>query len=382
MRVLVVGCGRMGSAAAEDLSRTLSHAKVVVADKDQHTARNLAEKIGRQNVSWISVDATDQRELIDTLRDFDLALGFLPPRLGFRLMEACIQSETNLVDVSYMPENPLHLHEKALKAGITVVPHCGLAPGISNILVGHAFVELEKVEKVHVYVGGLPEKPIPPLGYVITWSPESLIEEYTSKARIVEDGKIVEVEALSGLEKVEFPKIGMLEAFYTDGLRTLLYTVQGVGEMWEKTLRYLGHAEKIRLLRDLGFFDDKEIAVNGVNLQPRKLTAKLFEKNLYKPDVKDIVVLKVDVHGYRKNGMVRLTYTLTDFYDEKSGMTAMARTTGYTASIVAKLIVEGVVRLKGVVPPERLGMDRTIYQQIMAELNSRGIKIVEETFAE
>jgi len=380
MRVLIVGCGRIGSAAAEDLTRTLTQAEIFVADKSLYVAKNVAEKIGRKKLSWMQLDAEDREELINALKDFDIALGFLPPKLGFRLMEACIKAEKSLVDVSYMSENPLVLHEKALKANITVVPSCGLAPGISNILVGHAVAGLDAVERIHIFVGGLPEKPMPPLGYVITWSPESLIDVYTAKARIVKDGKIAEVDALSGLETIEFPKIGMLEAFYTDGLRTLLYTVQGVREMWEKTLRYPGHAEKIMLLRDLGFFSDEEIMVDDVSLQPRKFTAKLFEKHLYKPKVKDLVALKVEVYGYRKGRKTTYTYTLIDFYDEKHGVTAMARTTGYTASIVAKLILEGAIRLKGVVPPERLGMEEDVYRQIMTELSARGIKIVEETF--
>ncbi|MQK95238.1 saccharopine dehydrogenase family protein, partial [Escherichia coli] len=146
-------------------------------------------------------------------------------------------------------------------------------------------------------------------------------DEYTSKARIVKDGKIVEVEALDGLEEVVFPKIGKLEAFYTDGLRTLLYTIEGVDEMWEKTLRYPGHAEKIKLLRDLGFFSDKEIIVEGQRVLPRKVAAKLFEERLIKPDVKDVVVLRVEVFGLKNGRKTRYTYELVDFYDEKSGTT-------------------------------------------------------------
>ncbi|MEM1536639.1 MAG: saccharopine dehydrogenase family protein [Candidatus Bathyarchaeia archaeon] len=382
MRVLLIGCGRMGSAAAEDLARTLSDADIVVADSNPVAAERIVEKIGKANLSWIKLDVAERSKLVETLRDFDLALGFLPPRFGFHLMEACIQARKNLVDVSYMPENPLTLHEEALKANVTIIPHCGLAPGISNLLVGRAAAELDAVEKVHIFVGGLPDKPIPPLGYVITWSPESLIEEYTSNAKIVENGEVIEVEALSGLETVDFPGIGKLEAFYTDGLRTLLYTIRDVKEMWEKTLRYLGHAEKVRLLKELGFFSSEEVDVNGVSLQPKKLTAKLLERKLCKPDVKDVVALRVDVHGLKKSARVRHTYTLVDFYDEKSGVTAMARTTAYTASAVAKLVLEGVIRLKGVVPPERLGMDREIYQRIVAELNSRGVKINVETVVE
>jgi saccharopine dehydrogenase-like NADP-dependent oxidoreductase len=382
MRVLIIGCGRMGSVAAEDLSLRMDAAEVVVADKNLEVAKETVRKIGRSNVSWLQLDAANQKELVGSLKDFDLTLGFLPPKLGFRLVEACIQTGKSLVDVSYMPENPLVLHEKAVDANVTIIPSCGLAPGISNILVGHAIAELDKVERVHILVGGLPEKPVPPLGYTITWSPNSLIDEYTFKARIIKSGQIVEVEALSGLEEVDFPGIGRLEAFYTDGLRTLLYTIRGVDEMWEKTLRYPGHVDKIKLLRDLGFFDDEKIAVDGVSLQPRRLTARLFEKMLHKSNVRDVVALKVEVYGLKNGGKIRHTYTLIDYYDEKSGVTAMARTTAYTASIVAQLILKGSISLKGVVPPERLGMDKGIYQQIMAELEKRGIKVAAETCVE
>jgi len=382
MRVVVIGCGRMGSAAAEDLAKKMRNIEVFVADKDAGRARETARKIGEGNVKWLRLDASKRNELVNALKDFDLALGFLPPKFGFSLIEACIEAEKNLVDVSYMPENPLILHEKAAEADVTIVPSCGLAPGISNILVGHAVSELNKTHKVHIMVGGLPETPIPPLGYVITWSPESLIDEYTSKARIIKNGKITEIEALEGLEEVEFPEIGKLEAFYTDGLRTLLYTIEGVEEMWEKTLRYPGHAEKIKLLRELGFFSDEEVNVEGYRIPIRKVTAKIFEEKLVKPDVKDVVVLRVEVLGLKNGRKTRYIYNLVDFYDEKRGTTAMARTTAFTASIVANLILKKAISLKGVVPPEKLGMDKEIYQKIVKEWDDRGIKITEKISVE
>jgi saccharopine dehydrogenase-like NADP-dependent oxidoreductase len=377
MRVVVIGCGRMGSAAAEDLAK--GNIEVCVADKNAAKAKETAKKIGKGNVRWFQLDASNKNELIKALKNFDLALGFLPPKFGFSLIEACIKAGKSLVDVSYMPENPLVLHEEALEADVTVVPSCGLAPGISNILVGHAVADLDKTHKVHIMVGGLPQTPVPPLGYVITWSPESLIDEYTSKARIIKDGKKTEVEALNGLEEVMFQGVGKLEAFYTDGLRTLLYTIEGVDEMWEKTLRYPGHAEKIKLLRELDLFNDEEVIVEGCRISPRKVTAKLFEEKLVKPDVKDFVVLRVEVFGLKNGKKTGYVYEMVDFYDEKSGTTAMARTTAYTASIVANLILTKVINLKGVVPPERLGMDEGIYHKIMTELDSRGIKIIEKT---
>jgi saccharopine dehydrogenase-like NADP-dependent oxidoreductase len=377
MKVLILGCGNIGSIAAEDLAKSMTSVEVVVADKDNARAKNVAEKISR-NASWIQLDIINYNKLVNTLKDSDLAMGFLPGKLGYRLVEACIDAERDLVDVSYMPENPLTLNDKAVKAGATIILDCGLAPGISNILVGHAATKLDKVQTVHIMVGGLPEKPVPPLGYVITWSPESLVDAYTRKAKIIKEGKKVEVEALSGLEEIEFPKIGKLEAFYTDGLRNLPDTIKNVHDMWEKTFRYPGHAEKIKLLKALGFFGEEQIDVEGVNISPRKLAAKLFGQKLWKPEVKDIVALKVEVSGLKNDRQTRYVYHLLDYYDEKRGITAMARTTAYPALIIAQLMLRKVVKEKGVVPPEKIGMNNELFRLLMNELEQREIRIAEE----
>ena len=336
MKVLIIGCGNIGSVSAQDLVKSVPSTEIVVADKNEKRAKDVAEKIEKDNVSWTGLDTSNYGELVNTLKGFDLAMGFLPGKLGYGLCKACIDAGKDLVDVSYMAENPMTLNASAAKAGVTIVPDCGLAPGISNVLVGHAVGKLDEVKAVHVMVGGLPEKPVPPLGYTITWSPESLIDEYTRKVVIVKKGRKVEIEALSGVEAITFPKVGELEAFYTDGLRTLLYTMENVEEMWEKTLRYLGHAEKIKAFQTLGFFDEKKIDVEGVNVSPRKLTVKLIGEKLWKPEVKDIVVLKVEVVGVENGKKTSYSYHLLDNYDKKQGITAMARTTAYPASIVAQ----------------------------------------------
>ena len=315
MKVLILGCGNIGAAAAEDIAKCAFSAEVVLADKSAAKAKNVAEKIGRSNISWIQLDASKRDELVDALGKFDLVLGFLPGNLGYGLINACIKSKKDLVDVSYMPQDPLRLNKEAVKANVTIVPDCGLAPGISNIIVGYAAKKLDVVQKVRIMVGGLPEKLIPPLDYVITWSPESLIDEYTRKARIVMGGRTVEVEALSGIEEVNFPGVGELEAFYTDGLRSLLKTFGGVDEMWEKTLRYKGHAEKVGLLKALGFFEDEEVDVNGVKISPKHFTARLFLRKLWKPNVKDVVALKVEVLGVKAEKKVQHVYRLLDFYN-------------------------------------------------------------------
>jgi len=383
MKVLILGCGNIGSVAAEDIGKSIDSIEVVVADRNETRAKLIAEGISESNVSWIQLDAAKHNELVKTLEDFDLAMGFLPGKLGHRLAEACIDARNDLVDVSYMAENPLTLNDKAIKAGVTIIPDCGLAPGISNTLVGYAAGKFDKVQTVCIMVGGLPEKPVPPLGYVITWSLESLIDEYTRKARIVKEGEIVEVEALNGLEEIEFPNVGRLEAFYTDGLRTLPYTVSNVDNMWEKTLRYPGHAEKIKLLKALGFFDEKQINVEDVSLSPRKLTVKLFDQKLRRPEIRDIVAMKIEVSGIKNDKHMRYVYHMLDRYDENRGITAMARTTAYPASIIAQLMLKKAVKAKGVVPLERLGVSEEFFSKFLNELEKREIRITEEEkFAE
>jgi len=377
MKALILGCGNIGSVATQDFAESMSSVEVFVADKNMVRAKEVAKAIGKDNVAGIQLNASNYSELVHALETFDLAMGFLPGDIGYRLVKACVDAGKDLVDVSYMPENPLTLNDEAARANATIIPSCGLAPGISNILVGHAIRKLDKTQTVHIMVGGLPATPVPPLDYTITFSAESVIDEYTRKARIIKDSKVIDVEALSGLEEVEFPGVGRLEAFYTDGLKTLLHTVKGVDDMWEKTLRYPGHAKKIELLKTLGFFDEEPIDVDGVSLSPRRLSARLFGQKLLMPGVKDIVAMKVEVSGVRSGRHVSYVYHLLDQYDERKGITAMARTTAYTASIIAQLILRKVIREKGVVPPERIGMSEEFFSTFLKELRKRGIKITE-----
>jgi lysine 6-dehydrogenase len=379
MKILVVGCGNIGSVAAGDLARSLPSADIVVADKNEERARSAAEAIGTDNVSHIQLDVTNGKELQSTLKESTLVLGFLPGSFGYRLVEACIDTRKNMVDVSFMGENLLKLSDRAAKAGVTIVPDCGLAPGISNLLVGHAIARLDRVATVHIMVGGLPEKPSPPLGYTVTWSPESLIDEYTRKTEVIIGGRKAEVEALSGLETIEFPKLGKLEAFYTDGLRTLMHTINVTDEMWEKTLRYPGHADKVKVLRNLGFFDEKQVNVENVSVSPRKLTATLLEQRLHKPNTKDVVALKVEVSGTKNDKQMTHVYHLLDFYDEETNTTAMARTTAYPASIVAQLMIKKAIKDEGLVPVEKIGADPMLFKTIIDQLQRHHVGVTEET---
>jgi lysine 6-dehydrogenase len=377
MKALIVGSGKIGSVAAADLSEKMPSVEVVVSDKDEKRAKAVAERLGTKNISAVPIDASSHDQLVRDLEPFDIILGFLPGNLGYRLMQACIDTGKDLVDVSFMAENPLTLNEKAVKAGVTIIPDCGLAPGMSNLLVGHATSELDSTKTVEMMVGGLPEKPVPPLEYVITWSPESLVDEYTRKARIIRHGEMIEVESLTGVESIDFPGVGQLEAFFTDGLRTLMYTVEA-DEMWEKTLRYLGHSVKIKMLDALGFFDETPISIDGIIVSPRKVTAMLLGKALSKPEVRDFVALKVKVTGIKDGSAKTYNYVMSDRFDEKGKVTSMARTTAYPASIASQMLLQDKIDEKGMVPPERIGMNRDAFGMFRKELEARRIKISEQ----
>lgn len=376
MRILTLGCGHIGSVMARDLAETLSSAEVTVSDRDRGKAAKIASAIGRDNVHSIQLDVSDHESLVKTLKRFDLAVGLTPGRFGYEAIKASIEAGVDIVDLSFMTEDPLKLSEAALRSGVRVVPDCGVAPGLSNILVGRAVAMLDKTGEVHILVGGLPERPVSPLGYRVTWSVVDLIEEYTRTAKIVEDGKQVEVKALDGLEAVDFPGIGRLEAFYTDGVRTLHESLKGVENMWEKTLRYPGHAEKIKLLIDLGFFDEEPLRLKNVSVAPRELTAALLERRLSRPEVGDLLAMSVEVAGTEGGSEVTHTYHLLDRYDAEKGVTAMARTTAYTASIITQLLARDEIREMGVIPPEKLGMNKRIFDDVLIGLRKRGIKVV------
>lgn len=364
MKIITFGYGHIGSVLVKSLLENLSNIEIIVSDSNLEKGK-FAYRVA-ENLSFLLLDASNP-ELVSELKDFDLAVGLTPGKHGFQTMKACIQAGVDMVDLSFMPEDPFTMQDEATRANVTIIPDCGFAPGLSNMLVGRAVGMLERVEEVVILVGGIPEKPFPPLDYKVTWCAEDLIEEYTRKAKIVKDGKVLEVDALSGLELVDFPEVGRLEAFYTDGVRTLHHTIKGVRNMWEKTLRYPGHADKIKLLRDLGMFEEPA----------RGSTIMLLDRKLAFPEIKDMALLSVKVKGMKEDSKVTYTCSLLDKYDEKENITAMARTTAYTASILVKLLAENAIAEKGVVPPEKLGMNDKLFSMIFGELKKKGIEIKE-----
>jgi len=372
LKVIVLGSGKIGSVMGLDFSKR--GAEITLSDINISRAKKAADAI---NADAVRFDTSDQDSMVKTLKDYDLVLGALPGDYGFNALKAVVDSRKNMVDVSFTPEDPTALSETAKKAGVTIVPDCGVAPGLSNMLVGYGSSKLDRVEEAKIMVGGIPEKEVPPLGYTVTWSADGLIDEYIRDVSIIKDGKMTQVPALSGLENIEFPGVGTLESFYTDGLRTLVQSFPETKNLYEKTLRYPGHVEKVKLLRELGFFGEEPVTVLGVEVMPKLVSARIFEKSLTMPEIGDLLAMMIEVSGVKDGEKKGFRYHVLEYQDHESGVSAMARTTAYTASIVAGILVDGEIRMKGVIPMERLGGDHRFVEKVFKEHGKRDIEIKE-----
>lgn len=358
MKVLILGCGMQGRIVAGDLSMSYM---VTVLDIDKS---NLAQ-LRCPGVKKIQFDIKDQKKLVRLMSNYDLVVGALPARFGFYSMECAIEAGVDMVDMSYSPADPLLLDKEAKKTRIRIVPDAGYAPGLSNILIGEAYTRIGKVENLKIMVGGIPKKPIPPFNYRITWSPSDLIEEYTRPARIYRNYHVVSVPALTGLEEFYIRGIGRLEAFYTDGLRTLLNTMRKIRNMEEKTIRYPGHAAIFKTLIECGFFSNKEVKVGGNNILCNEFTFEYLRKQLSKGPEYDLTILIIEINGKRR-------YCIIDYYDTKNKITSMARMTGYTCAVISRCIKE--YPEYGIIPPEYLGMRSEFYNFVIKELKKRRVK--------
>jgi lysine 6-dehydrogenase len=298
-----------------------------------------------------------------------VCINALPGFMGFDVLREVITLGRNIVDIAFSPVDSLTLDELARANGVTALVDCGVAPGMSNLLVGYAASLLEKVKSVHILVGGLPKERHLPWEYKAVFSPIDVIEEYTRPARLKENGQIVVREPLSEPELIDFPGVGTLEAFNTDGLRTLLYTVDAPN-MAEKTLRYPGHREKILLLKQAGFLEDKTIQVKGCPLSPIDVTAQILIKQWELQEGEhDLTIMRVDVEG-EKNGY---RFEVFDTYDSKTKIHSMARTTGFTATIMTRALLQGKIKKTGILPLEKLGHDYQLVSYVFDEFKKRGV---------
>ena len=375
-RVIVLGAGMVGAVMARDLSED-SMFSVTVADIDE---LNLEKASRKGNIKTIKADLSKPVEVKRLVTDFDLVCGALSSLIGFSALRAVIESGKDYCDISFMPEDAMDLDSLAKKKGVTAVVDCGVAPGMSNMLCGHANSYFDKTENVEIYVGGLPVVRTWPYQYKAAFSPVDVIEEYTRPSRFIVDGKIVTKPALTDPELMDFPGIGMLEAFNTDGLRSLLKTINAP-RVIEKTLRYPGHIELMRVLRETGFFEKDTIDIGGVKISPLALTSKLlFKIWKYEGDEEDLTVMRVIAEGMKDGKRVRLVWDLLDGYDPIQHETSMSRTTAFPNAIVARMVASGEYKNPGVNPPEFIGRNKALLDKVLDELSKRGVKF-ESNFA-
>ncbi|MDD5014940.1 MAG: saccharopine dehydrogenase family protein [Atribacterota bacterium] len=377
MKTIVLGCGLVGGVIARDLVKDKDF-QVTVADINE---KKLDELTKETDIQGIKADLSSSETIRKIVADKDIVIGAVPGFLGFNMLQSVIEAGKNIVDISFMAEDTLSLDELAKKNRVTAVVDMGVAPGMSHMIVGYADSLLDETESATILVGGLPVIREWPYEYKIAWSPKDVIEEYIRPARLMEGGKIVEKSALSDLELVDLPKIGTLEAFNTDGLRSLLYTIK-IPSMREKTLRYPGYAEKMRMLRETGFFSDTAIEVSGVKVKPIDFTSKLlFPKWELEEGEEELTVMRIIVQGKKEGKRLNYTYDLLDYYDKNEKATSMSRATGFPCAIMARLVAQGEFQYPGICPPEYIGKEHKVYRKVMEELEKRNIfykeKIIE-----
>ncbi len=367
-KILILGAGLVGRPMALDLHKDGS-LKIAVADINKVSL----QKITEEGILKIKTDLSDESELKALVADYDIIMNAVPGSLGFKTLRWCIEAGKDVVDIAFYPEDPFELDELAKEKGVRAICDMGVAPGMSNLLAGYAASRLNEVEEIAIYVGGLPKVRTKPWEYKAVFSPADVIEEYTRPARLVEHGQIITKPPLTEIELLEFDQVGTLEAFNSDGLRTLMFTLNA-RQMKEKTLRYPGYAEKIELLADNGFFETEELDISGRLVSPLEITSKLlFDQWKLQPGEADLTVMRIIVEGKYKGEGVRYTFDLYDEYDPESDIHSMARTTGYSATIAVRMLLRCLFTTPGITVPEYLGKNRQIVDFFLDGLKERGV---------
>ena len=370
-RVVVLGAGMVGAAMARDLAADAG-LRVDVADVRPEALERVA--LQARGLGKVRADLANPDAVRRLVAGYDLVVGALPSVIGFQTLRAVIEAGRDLVDISFMPENALELDALARENGATAVVDCGVAPGLSNMMAGAAAARLDACHSIEIYVGGLPVERRWPFDYKAGFAPWDVLEEYTRPARLVEHGRVVVKEPLSEPELLDFPGVGTLEAFNTDGLRTLVDTLQAPF-MKEKTMRWPGHAELMRVLKDTGFFSLEPVEVAGQKVRPRDLTAALlFPKWTFDEGEADLTVMRVRVEGRAAGLRVAHSWDFLDRFSEATGLRSMSRSTGYVATSVARLVAAGDFRRPGVHPPETLGAIEGLLERVLADLAARGVR--------
>jgi saccharopine dehydrogenase-like NADP-dependent oxidoreductase len=366
-KIVVLGAGLVGRTIAQELSKDYQ-VTAVDANSDQLKA------LSNTNINPLKADLSSNSVIKKIISDCDLVIGALPGFMGFKTLKSIVEVGKNVVDISFFPEDPFLIDELAKEKNVTAVVDCGVSPGLSNIILGYHNKRM-KVENYRCIVGGLPYKRDWPFEYKAYFSPIDVIEEYTRPARIVVDGKVIEKPALSEPEIINYKEVGRLESFNTDGLRSLLRTMK-IPNMIEKTLRYPGHIELMKIFREVGLFSDGEIEVRGKNIRPIDLTSKLLFP-FWSPEIdeRDFTLLELLIEGNEIGKKSSHHYFVFDNYDQAEHNSSMARTTGFTCCAATRFLLEGNFQKKGICPPEFLGEDENCYNYILSYLSKKGIVI-------
>lgn len=373
MKITILGAGLVGRAIIRDMA---SNHDLDVQAVDL-SSRNLENISADNKVETVEADLSDASVIPPIISDSDLVVCAVPGFMGFQTMEAIIKAGKNVVDIAFYKEDPFELDELAQNNGVTAVVDCGVAPGLSNIQAGYAETQFDKLDSYTCYVGGLPKLREWPYEYKAVFSPRDVLEEYIRPARYIENSKEIVKPALTDVESIDFKGIGTLEAFNTDGLRSLVKTMK-IQNMKEKTLRYPGHANLMRVYRDSGFFNEIPLPVGGYEVAPLDLTSRLlFDQWKLKEGEEDFTVMRVTLEGTRAGKHLRVDFELYDEYDPVKGIHSMARTTGYTCAIVSRLVLDGTYKTPGISPPEFLGRQAGLYKIMLKEYKRRGIEISE-----
>lgn len=369
MKITVLGCGLVGGPMAIDLAKEPKYS-VKVADISSEALARLKTKI---KVETIQADLSNPAQVNKIIADSDIVVSAVPGAMGFQTLKTIIEAGKDVVDIAFFPEDPFLLDELAKEKGVKVIVDCGVMPGMGSILVGQAAAQLDETEEALIYVGGLPVKREWPYEYKAVFSPIDVIAEYIRPARYIEGGRLVVRPALSDPEYLNFPEVGTLEAFNTDGMRTMLTTIPAIN-LKEKTMRYPGHIDKMAVLRETGFLSEDEIEINGMRISPMALTAKLlFPKWKLAEGEADITVMRILVKG-KKNGKEKsYRWDLIDHYDAENGILSMARTTGYTATAAVRMLEAGLYKQTGISAPEYIGKHPKCVEFLLAQLEERGI---------
>ncbi|MCF8335230.1 MAG: saccharopine dehydrogenase NADP-binding domain-containing protein [Bacteroidales bacterium] len=366
-KITVLGAGMVGKAIIHDLSGKY---KVTAVDVDEKALQYCHEQYG---IKTIHKYLNNSQNIKEVVANADYVVSAVPGFMGYNTLEAVIESGKDVVDISFMPEDFMQLNQKAKENGVTAIADCGVAPGMPNIILGHHNDEI-KVERFEYLAGGLPKERKFPFEYKAPFSPIDVLEEYFRPARVKEYGKMVTKPAMSDAEMVYFRNIGHLEAFNTDGLRSMLQTMSHIPHMKEKTLRYPGHIRIIEALKQSGFFNRKEIHVGDQIVKPLEVTNQVLMKEWeLQPGEEEFTLMRVIMEGQTDKEHSRFIYDMYDEYDKETDLTSMGRTTGFAATAVINLLDEKHYQYKGVFPPESVGKERKCFPFIMSYLRERGV---------